>query len=239
MRRVVAGVFLLSFGTAWADVRTQGNSGTVLEVDANTRAARVTSYPINIGSMGSYAISGTTGAIAAGMAANGAVFTLRWTSGSGVALVRKVTIGAASGATGFAAGTASCGLWVGRSYTVTGTTGSNAIATTGSEGKRRTSHATSAIANGDIRISATAASTGQTWTLDTSALATVGPFTVGTAVQTNFIPPGTVLWSPDWAGEWPLVLAQNEGFAVRCTVPATGVWSAVVSVEWTEVATFP
>ncbi len=35
------------------------------------------------------------------------------------------------------------------------------------------------------------------------------------------------------------VLEQNEGFAVRCTVPATGVWSAVVSVEWTEVTTFP
>jgi hypothetical protein len=94
------------------------------------------------------------------------------------------------------------------------------------------------VANGDLRISSTAASTGQTWTLDTSDLSRVGPFTVGTAVQTNFIPPGTILWLPDYSSEWPIVLAQNEGIAVRCTVPATGTWSAVVSVEWTEVQSF-
>lgn len=238
MRKAIALLLLFAL-PLFGDVRPVGNTGTVVEVDANTRAMHVTTYPLNVGSMGSYAISGSTGAIAAGMAANGTIFQFRWTSGSGVALIRKVTLGAAAGATGFAAGTATCGIWAARSYTVTGTTGSNSIATTGSEGKRRTSHSTTAVANGDIRISGTAASTGQTWTLDTSALALVGPFTVTATAQTAFIPPGTVLWSPDWAGEWPLVLAQNEGFSVRCTVPATGVWSAVVSVEWTEVATFP
>src|SRR5262245_57907451 len=129
MRKLLAAILaaLLPL-TAVADVRTQGNSGTVLEVDANTRASHVTTYPLNVGSMGAYAISGTSGAIAAGMAANAAVFTFRWTSGSGVALIRRVTLGAASGATGFTAGTASCGIVGARAYTVTGTTGSNSIA---------------------------------------------------------------------------------------------------------------
>lgn len=238
MRKLIA-VLLVAAFPAWADVRTLGNTGTVLEVDPNTRAARITAYPINVGSMGSYAISATTGNIAAGMAANGAIFTFRWSSGAGVALIRNVKVGAASGATGFAAGTASCGLVFADSYTVTGTTGSSSVALSGNEGKRRTAFATSAVANGDIRISSTAACTGQTWTLNTADAARLGPFGVTVGVQTNFIPAGTMLWAPDWAGEWPLVLEQNEGFAVRCTVPATGVWSAVVSVEWTEVAAFP
>lgn len=215
-----------------------GASSDVATVEANQKALRIVARPLEIGSMGSYAIAGTSGNIAAGMAANAAVFQFRWTSGSGVALIRKVMIGAAAGATGFAAGQASCGLVFARSYSVTGTTGSNSIAITGSEGKRRTSFATSAVVNGDVRISNTAASTGQTWTLDTADLARLGPYTVGTAVQTAFIAPGSVLWAPDYASEWPIVLAQNEGVAVRCTVPATGVWNVTVSVEWSEVATF-
>jgi hypothetical protein len=240
MRRWIAVLLALSLAVPVAsDVVTKsGADSTTLTIDPNQNAARVTIRPLNVGSMGSYAIAGTTGTIAAGMAANAAIFQFRWTSGSAVALLRTVKIGAASGGTGFTAGTASCGLVFARSYTVTGTTGSNSIAITGSEGKRRTSFATSSVTNGNIRISGTAASTGQTWVLDTSDMARLGPFGVGTATQTAFIPAGTVLWQPDYAGEWPLVLAQDEGFAVRCTVPATGVWSAVVSIEWTEVAAF-
>ena len=222
----------------WADVILQGVGGTKAEVDVNNKSLRVTLRPLDIGSQGSYSISGTTGAIAAGMAANGVIFQFRWTSGAAVALVKYVSVGAASGATGFAAGVASCGLVTARSYTVTGTTGSTAIATTGSEGKLRTSFGTTLVANGDIRISNTAACTGQTWTLDTSDSNRLGPFTVGVAVQTNFIPAGSLVWVRD-TDEWPLVLAQNEGFAVRCTVPATGVWSAIVTAKWSEITTFP
>ena len=34
------------------------------------------------------------------------------------------------------------------------------------------------------------------------------------------------------------VLSQNEGFSVRCTVPATGVWNLGVRIKWAEVAAF-
>jgi hypothetical protein len=35
-----------------------------------------------------------------------------------------------------------------------------------------------------------------------------------------------------------LLLAQNEGFVVRATVPATGTWQFGVTVVWTEVASY-
>jgi len=39
-------------------------------------------------------------------------------------------------------------------------------------------------------------------------------------------------------GESPLVFAQNEGFVVRATVPATGTWQFGVTVAWTEVTAY-
>jgi hypothetical protein len=39
-------------------------------------------------------------------------------------------------------------------------------------------------------------------------------------------------------GEHPLVLAQNEGFVIQATVPATGVWFFAVKVDWVEIATY-
>lgn len=208
------------------------------EVETYFKAMKVTPRPVDITTGGAYSISGTSGTIAAGMAANGVVMQMRWTNGSAVALIEEVRIGAASGATGFAAGQASCGLVFARSYTTTGTTGSNSITTGGSAGKRRTNHASSLIPDGDLRISATAAATGQVWTLDTADLVRLGPFGVTTGVQTNFIPSGTILWARNDTSEWPIVLAQNEGIAVRCTVPATGVWVFTGSIRWIEVPAF-
>jgi hypothetical protein len=39
-------------------------------------------------------------------------------------------------------------------------------------------------------------------------------------------------------GEHPLVLAQNEGFVIQATVPATGVWFFAVKADWVEIATY-
>jgi hypothetical protein len=38
--------------------------------------------------------------------------------------------------------------------------------------------------------------------------------------------------------EHPIVLAQNEGIAVRATMPATGTWSASVLMKWAEVTAY-
>jgi len=50
--------------------------------------------------------------------------------------------------------------------------------------------------------------------------------------------PGTILFNLD-PTEWPLVLAQNEGFILRATVPATGNWVAFANVVWEEVTGLP
>jgi hypothetical protein len=57
--------------------------------------------------------------------------------------------------------------------------------------------------------------------------------TAGTTLLTT-----VSLFSPDYSGEWPLVLAQNEGFVVQATVPATGTWAFQAIIEWSEVTSF-
>jgi hypothetical protein len=36
-------------------------------------------------------------------------------------------------------------------------------------------------------------------------------------------------------GEPPMIFAQNEGFIINATVPATGVWGFAITSEWDEV----
>lgn len=126
------------------------------------------------------------------------------------------------------------------SYTQTtaaGTAGSPPAATSPGTGfvlttnnaKRSTSEQTSGAA---AIIANTVALTAGTRTLDSTPLAAV-QFTVGTAVQTVALPE-TSIWSPD-KQTYPLNLGPEEGFILRATVPATGIWQAVVSVDWREV----
>jgi len=109
------------------------------------------------------------------------------------------------------------------------TTPGTLLALTGNGGKRRTSDASSACSG---VISNTLALTAGTRTLDSDALASV-QFTVGTAVQTVALAEHN-LWSPE-KQRYPLNLGTQEGFVIRATVPATGTWQAVVSVDWREV----
>ena len=39
-------------------------------------------------------------------------------------------------------------------------------------------------------------------------------------------------------GDYPVILAQNEGFIIRATVPITGVWNAGFNISWAELAAF-
>ena len=40
------------------------------------------------------------------------------------------------------------------------------------------------------------------------------------------------------ASDHPFILAQNEGFNIAATVPATGTWRFSVQVEWEELASY-
>jgi len=65
-----------------------------------------------------------------------------------------------------------------------------------------------------------------------------GPITA--SLNGGIILPGTPLWDSNSAGgEHPLLLVQNEGFAIRSiAVPATGTWMFAINIDWAEVTIF-
>ena len=216
-------------------IQLQGNSGTVAEVDGtNFRAMRGTLRPIDYGVFGSYRMSLLSGTMAAGLAANSEVVQFRWSDATRFCVVTSIIFDGLSGsATAFAAGFGKVDLMVARSWTADGSGGS-AATISGNNQKQRTSMGTTLL--GAARIASTAALTAGTKTLDTQSLGQYSAaFGTGTSVQ--WIPQFD-LFHIDPGGEHPLVLAQNEGFVVRATVPATGTWQFGVTVCWTEVASY-
>lgn len=99
---------------------------------------------------------------------------------------------------------------------------------TGNNAKMLTGGATTSLST--ARISTTATLLSGTRTLDAQAFA-VKSFSVATT--TNVIHYDGDLFNAEQ--RHPLVLAQNEGFVIRATVPATGVWVGTFSVAWREV----
>jgi hypothetical protein len=216
-------------------IQIQGNSGTVAEVDGtNFRAMRGTLRPIDYGALGSYRMSLLSGTMAAGLAANSEVVQFRWSDATRLCVVTSIIFDGLSGsATAFAAGFGKVDLMVARSWTADGSGGS-AATISGNNQKQRTSMGTTLL--GAARIASTAALTAGTKTIDTQALGQYSAaFGTGTSVQ--WIPQFD-LFHIDPGGEHPLVLAQNEGFVLRATVPATGTWQFGVTVCWTEVAAY-
>lgn len=212
-------------------IQLQGNAGTVGEIETATRASRICIRPTDIGALGSYQVAASSGTIAAGLGASSLVYAFRYTAAN-LALVHAVHI-VISNTTGFTAGLGYVDMIAARSYTVSETVGSTQIVyTQANSNKRRTSFAT---ATADIRISTTAAISGGTRTLDAQALAGAR-FVVPTTANTIILPLFDI-WTPDFVGEWPMVFATNEGFLLRATLPATGVWILDVITEWSEIIT--
>lgn len=200
----------------------------------------VIAKPTDTGSLGHYGYGGFTGVLPAALGANSEIFQFRWTQGSNLAVIRKITISAAVSTTFFAAGVpAQIDLVKATSWTVAGT-GGTALTPAGLL-KKRASMGNTLVATGDIRIATTAALGAGTKTLETLAMATViaaAPITA--SLNGTIFPPGTVLLQAEIdAGGHPLVLAQNEGFVIRSVaVPATGTWQASVSIDWAECAAY-
>jgi hypothetical protein len=85
-----------------------------------------------------------------------------------------------------------------------------------------------------VRVASTAALGAGTKTLDGNDFATItGSVTAVAGVP--LINPSTSVWMRNTADEYPLFFAQNEGFVIRATVPATGTWTFSVSIEWSEI----
>lgn len=216
-------------------LQIQGNSGVVADVSGTLyRSIKVQQMPVDYGSLGSYRKSLISGTMAAGLAGNSEIFQFRWTDVTRLCIIQKVLLdGLGGSATAFTAGFAKVDLVPARSWTAAGS-GGTAGTITGNNGKMRTAMGTTLV--GDIRIASTGALTAGTKTLDTDA---IGQFTftigTGTSIQyANNIP----LLGEDIGPTPPLVLASNEGFVVRATVPATGTWHFGITVVWTELTAY-
>jgi len=222
-------------------LQIQGNGGTVAEVDGSTfRALRSVSRPVDHGALGAYAYGGFTGILPAALAANSEIFQFRWADATRLAVIRRIRISAAVSTTFFAAGVPlQLDLVKATAWTVQGTLGTGL--TTAALLKRRTSMGSSLVATGDARIATTAALGAGTKTLETlslTSIAAAGPITA--SLNGTIISPGTILWQAEVGdGEHPLVLVQNEGFVIRSVaVPATGTWTAAITIDWAEVTAY-
>jgi len=213
-------------------LQIQGFSGVIGEVGGTAyRALRVENRPLDVGSLGAYRIAMQTGVMAAGLAANSEIFQFRWTDATRICVIEKIQFDGAGSIVAFAAGTAIFRLTPARAFSAAGS-GGTAATITGNNQKLRTTMGSTLL--GEARCASTAALGAGTKTLDAQDIgAAVGSFTAVAGVSISPQP-----FMDVYAGGHPLVLVQNEGFVIRAAVPATGTWSAGITVHWTEMAAY-
>lgn len=193
--------------------------------------------------LGAYRLGAVSGIIPAALTANSELFQFRWAPSdtAKLCLIRRVEITASVSTTFFAAGVpVQVDMVKSTAWTSAGTGGT--AVTVAATLKRRTAiHQSSLTAAGDIRIATTAALGAGTKTLEgnsLSFLALGGPITASLAP--TIAPPGTALFDCRVeSGDYPLVLANQEGFSIRgVAVPATGTWTMAVNVDWVETGSY-
>ena len=205
--------------------------GTAQEVDPTFKAARLTLRPMECLSW--LAVGVRSGALT-GVAANAALFSFRNLAANPV-IIRRIGVGFVC-TTGFtAAQELAFGLMAARGFTVSDSAGTQ-IVLTGNNCKARTSLGQPTSV--DCRISAAAALTAGTKTLDGNHLGTVGGF-AATTPGLVLAPTQNNLLSHD-AGDYPLVLAQNEGINIMNLVAmgAAGVGTLYVNLELAEATVY-
>jgi hypothetical protein len=218
-----------------ASAQIAGNtSANIAEVEANTKALRVTLRNEDFGSLGVYSLAGVTGLLT-GFTALTDIFSFRWGDATRFALVKRVTISAGVDVTALgAAGNFSFQLF--RALSFSGSqTGGTAILPSGSQNKLRTTGMGTTLLT-DARIATTAALGAGTKTLDTNPIGAISAATPVTA-GTNILAPYPIF--DQRPGEHPLLLAQNEGVVLQVSAPsATGSWRVGVKIDWSEVTAY-
>jgi len=209
-------------------IQVQGNGGTTQEVDSTFRAARVSLRPAEV--IGYYSVAGASGALT-GVAAAGPVWSFRNT-GANLILVRRVSIGFVTTTAFTTAQGLDYQMLRANSFTASDS-GGTALFTAG-QNKHRNSF-TNITSAPDIRIASTGALTAGTRTLETAGVGIAGGSS--TAVGTSM--PITDILEQD-SGDYPFVLAQNEGFVITngIAMGAAGVIRLQVSVEYAEAAAY-
>jgi len=204
--------------------------------------AHMVAKPCSYGALGHYSFAGVTGAIAAGAGASSEVFQFRWTSATSVAVITKILVNGMRATTAFAVGAIDLKATVARAWSADGSGGTGLTLTTNNQKLRTSTMGTTLV--GAIRIATTAALTAGTKTLDTQDIGFISTHSSGgvgsaTPIIGNIYLPTMELYRANAeAGEHPLVLEATEGFVVRATVPATGVWNLGISVQWAETTAY-
>lgn len=202
-----------------------------------TNAARATLRAGDYGAGGVFNLAGASGIMGAALTAASPIWSFRWGSAALFALVKRITLSAGNDTVAFAAGLVLFNLFSVRSF-VASDSGGTSLTPAAGKNKLRTSMADSLLT--DCRIATTGALTAGTRAIDGDPIATVGcgvPATIGAPM----VPPGTILFEAR-PGEYPLVLAQNEGLVLQSggvAIAATGTWKFGVTIEWSEKATYP
>ena len=191
-----------------------------------------------------YSVAVQTGAIAAGAAANSEIFQFRWDNANYMAAITEVSLTGVIATTAFAAGAITFKMTISRAFTVDGSGGTALVFGGDSNVDNAALRTTFADSRSDdFRIATTAALTAGTQALEANDIGQITTHSSGGTeaatpiIGSIYLPTTTLFKADQMTGHYPLVLAADEGFVVRATVPATGVWIAGLLVRWAEVDT--
>lgn len=216
-----------------AIIQSGANATSLLTVDPTMTAIRTSERPPEI--LGAYQLGLISGALTTAAAA-GTVYSFRWSPATTTQLcmVRRVEVGFSTVTAFGTAQSLTYSMQIARQWTASDTGGTSALFTQTNTGKFRTVMPTSAFAGGgQIMIANTAPNSAGTRTLDTQAIGFVQG--ASTAIGTALTATPIYQHQP---GDYPLILAANEGFIINHVVlmGATGVINLTVNVEWMELA---
>lgn len=220
-----------------------GVSGALAGVgEENASPLHTVRLPVSVGAGGAFKLGASSGSMSVSLGANSEIFQFRYvTAASRLGLVYKVSISAGASVAASTAAVLAFKLTAARAWTAAGSGGTR-LTLTGNNAKLRTSLATTEV--NDAGIASTGALTAGTKTLDTMDLGGVS-FGIGTAAITTTLPltflEKTSLFDADGEGQFPLVLANQEGFVIRVgttAFPAGMAWNFTVEVLWLEVPAF-
>lgn len=215
-------------------IQVAGNAAVVQEIESTHRAYRIAKRPMELGTRGAYSLGVSTGALAA--TTTGEIFQMRWTDATRFMLLRSVLVYGRISTTAFAAGVpVQLAMQIARSWSADGTGGTAVVFSTANTNKKRTDFSLSAFSDTGVRIATTVALGAGTKTLDTNRCGyLIGQ--AGTTTGDTTVIPQFYMWQRNTDDEYPFLFEQNEGFILTIpAIPATGVWSVGVQVEWSEI----
>jgi hypothetical protein len=211
-------------------IKPHGKAGILDEVDTTLISRRATIRPNEL--LGWHSVGATSG-LMAGIVAAGTVFSFR-NIGNTLFIIRRVGVGFLTTTAFTTPQVVDFGLTVARSF-VSSDSGGTQISIVGSNIKYRTNLQTPMSI--DCRIAAAVATTNGTRTLDVNDIGQAGFYSNGLGAGSPVVLGN--LYSHD-AGDYALILQQNEGVVIRIltSMGAAGVGRMVVGMEFENVASY-